>query len=306
MGQPLDFLEQRQFLGVAQRQGDALGAGAGSAADPVHVALGVVGQFVVDDVRDPLHVDPAGDDIGGHQHFDATAVKGGQGALAGVLALVRVDGIGRDAIAGQLLHQPVGPVLGAGEDQDAADPLLLQQLGQQLAFLLLFDEEYLLLDAARDRGRRRHFDARRVVQHVTGQLDDLRRQRRREEHRLPLFWNSRDNPADVVDEAHVEHPVSLVEDEHFDLVEAHYPLVHQIEQTARGGYQNLGPLAQRTDLRAGRHAAQHHGGAQPKVAAVAAKARVDLQGQFPRRRQNEGAERTIFLGRICRSLAQLL
>src|SRR3954468_5455509 len=65
VGQPLDALELAALAAVAERQGDARGAGARSAADAMDVALGVSRQLVVDDVRHAVDVDAARGEIGG-------------------------------------------------------------------------------------------------------------------------------------------------------------------------------------------------------------------------------------------------
>ena len=59
VGQALDALELAALAAVAERQGDARGAGTRGAADAMDVALGVGRQLVVDDVRDARDVDAA-------------------------------------------------------------------------------------------------------------------------------------------------------------------------------------------------------------------------------------------------------
>src|SRR3546814_14036619 len=79
------------FLSIAERDGDALGAGARGAADAVDVALRLVRQFVVDDVGDPWHVDAARGDVGRHQHAGTARAAGAAPALARVSRLVAVE-----------------------------------------------------------------------------------------------------------------------------------------------------------------------------------------------------------------------
>ena len=62
------------------------------------------------------------------------------------------------------------------------------------------------------------------------------------------FWRSVGSSAriraDVVDEAHVEHPVGLVEDEDLDRAEVDGALADVVEQSAGRGDDDLGPAAQ--------------------------------------------------------------
>ena len=70
--------------------------------------------------------------------------------------------------------------------------------------------ERLVLDLDRDR----------VLQVALGDAPDLARQGGREEGRLPPLGRLREDPLDVLDEAHAEHLVRLVEHHHADGVEA--------------------------------------------------------------------------------------
>ena len=70
-GQLLDVAQVDALVVGAEREGDALGAGARGAADAVDILLGHVGQVVIDDVADARDVDPARGDVGRDQHLDA-------------------------------------------------------------------------------------------------------------------------------------------------------------------------------------------------------------------------------------------
>src|SRR5262249_48078974 len=110
----LDLHQQLELLGVAERDRGARRAGTARAADAVHVGLGDLGQVEVDDVADLVDVDAARRDVGGDQHADLAALEVGERALARVLRLVAVDGLGALAGLGQVLGDAVGAVLGAG------------------------------------------------------------------------------------------------------------------------------------------------------------------------------------------------
>jgi hypothetical protein len=92
-----------------------------------------------------------------------------------------------------------------------------------------------------------------------------------------------------VDEAHVEHPVRLVQHQRLHRVQAHAALVDEVEQPARGGDQDVHALGHLALLLALGHAAQHDGRAQAQAAAVGAAGFVDLDREFAGRRQHERA-----------------
>ena len=74
-----------------------LAPGARRAADAVHVVLGVARDVVVDDVRDALDVDAAGDDVGRDEHLDSPVLEALERVLALRLGAVAVDRGARDA-----------------------------------------------------------------------------------------------------------------------------------------------------------------------------------------------------------------
>ena len=115
----------------------------------------------------------------------------GQRPLALRLALVAVDRVGGDAVAGEQLHHPVGAMLGAGEDQHPVHVAALGKAGaqhhrQQRLLLALLDEADILLDPLDGGRRRRDRDLRRIGQELVGQLPDRLRHGRREEQGLAL------------------------------------------------------------------------------------------------------------------------
>ena len=93
LGQFFNAAEQGEFIGIAERQGNAVCASAGRSADSMHVALGFIGQFIIDDVGNAIDVNAAGHDVGGHQDFDTPSIEVCQGPLTCVLALVGMDRI---------------------------------------------------------------------------------------------------------------------------------------------------------------------------------------------------------------------
>src|ERR1700751_4758243 len=80
--QLLDIADQRDPLGIAQRNGDAVRSCPGGAADPVNVGLWDVREIKIHDVADAVDVDSARGDIGGDQRAYFSAAKRGQDAIA--------------------------------------------------------------------------------------------------------------------------------------------------------------------------------------------------------------------------------
>jgi hypothetical protein len=107
---------------VGQDQGDhgAGRAGACGASGAVQIRLGLGRWVEVHHLVDPVHVQAAGGDVGGHQHRHLAGGKGGQGTGSGRLGQVAMQGAGPDAGMCQLAGKAGGAVLGPHEHQGPA------------------------------------------------------------------------------------------------------------------------------------------------------------------------------------------
>ena len=133
-------------------------------------------------------------------------------------------------------------------------------------------------------------DTDRVREQSPGQFDDARWHRGREEQRLAPFRQVADDPLEIRQKAHIEHAVGLVQDEDFELIEVNVALVHQVQQSARRGDQDVGPPIERPDLARLVHSAEDHRLAEVQVSPVGRETVADLDRQFAGRgqRQHEG------------------
>ena len=284
---PLDVAQQRALLLGAEREGAPLASGAPRAADAVDVGLGNLRQVVVDHQRQLRDVDASRGDVGGNQHVQLARLEVAEGLLPGALRLVAVDGPRGDAAARERADDAVGAVFGAGEDERRALRRPAQQLGKQGALVGLLDEVDLLADGLDHRGRRGDGHMHRVVEQLFGQRGDVGRHRGREEQRLLLAGQQRQQPFDVVDEAHVEHAVRLVEHEVAHGVEREPPLPQQVKQAARRGDEQVDALLERLDLGPLADAAEDDRVADAREAGVVAAAGVNLDGQLARGGENQ-------------------
>ena len=151
------------------------------------------------------------------------------------LRAVAVDPLGGDAVLHEEVVQPVGAVLGAGEDQHLLHLAALQQGEQECRLQFLGHRVDRLGDA--DRGLRLalEVDHHRVLQHLAHQRHDRRWHRRREEEGLPLGGHVLEDATDVGQEAHVEHPVGLVQHEVLDPRQLGVGGLEVVQQPARRG-----------------------------------------------------------------------
>ena len=101
----------------------------------------------------------------------------------------------------------------------------------------------------------------------------------------------------MTDEAHVQHAVGLVQNEHLDLTQSQQPLVKEVQQPSRRGDEDIDALAKRQGLRILADAAEDDGVPQVEVPAVHAETLADLGGQFAGRRQDERPDGPSLAGR---------
>ena len=109
------------------------------------------------------------------------------------------------------------------------------------------------------------------------------------------FWRrlrqELDDALDVRQEAHVEHPVCLVEDQDLDLAQVRDLLADEVEQATRGRNEDLDSCAQRLDLRVHRDAAVHDGRTQRDGPAVGPDTLIDLHRELAGGHEDERADR---------------
>lgn len=95
--QLFDLLELLHLINAAKADGLSIQARTARASDAVYISLRLIGQVIVEHMRQACDVDAASGDIRSHQHAGFAALEVRQGLLAGILALVAMDGPGRDA-----------------------------------------------------------------------------------------------------------------------------------------------------------------------------------------------------------------
>ena len=253
------------------------------------IGLRHVGKIEIHHVADAIDVNAAGGNVGGDQGADLAGAECRQHPLAVVLRLVAVNGIRGDAGPCEALHHLVRAMLGPGKDQRAVDRLLLQKLRQQGGLGRVVDLDDALGNALDGRGDRRHRHTGWIAQHLFGEFGDILWHRRRKEQRLPLDRHFGDDFSDVVDEAHVQHAVGLVEHEKLDLSELQAVALHEIEQAAGRRYHDFDPWHDRPDLASHRDAADRQCRTEADVTAIGVKTLENLSRQFACRAEHKHA-----------------
>ena len=234
-----DAADVALLLGKDEGDPGAAAAGAAGAADAVDVALVVLGRVEVDHVRDVREVEAAGRHVGGDERLHRAVAEPRQRPLALPLRHVAVQRRRRHVARVELAGEPVGAALRPDEDESQV-AVALELLDQAVELAVVRDRDEGVLDLALllpfgQLG----LEAGRVARVGAGELADLAVERRREEHRLAVGRQPADDLVHLRLEAHVEHPVGLVEDERPDAVERDEPALDQILEAAGRGDEDV-------------------------------------------------------------------
>jgi hypothetical protein len=137
-----------------------------------------------------------------------------------------------------------------------------------------------------------------LAQDALGEAADVVVERRRQQQVLALRRQQLQHAPDVVDEAHVEHAVGLVEHEDLDVRQVDRALADVVEQAARRGDDDVDAAAQVVDLRIDVDAAEDQRRLELRqVAAVGAHRGLDLRRQLARRHEHQRPNAPPPLGR---------
>src|ERR1700709_1575810 len=106
----------------------------------MHVGFGHVRQLEVDHVADVVDVDAPRGNVGPDQNLDVAAAKALERTSSGILRLVAMNGCHALARLFEMPGYAIRTVFGTREDQYAPTFLVLQQMHEQIALLVLVRE----------------------------------------------------------------------------------------------------------------------------------------------------------------------
>jgi len=230
--------------------------------------------------------------------------EGIERALPRVLGLVPVDRLRAYAAPRQYPRNFIRAVLRPCENKDAFERRVFEKIGEQVRLVLFLHEVHRLLDQVDGGAGRRNGYGHRIAQNVVGELAYFRLHGGGEEKRLPFLGQHIDDFPDVAYEAHVEHPVRLVEHEHFECIVVDQALIREVEQPSGRGYEHVDAAFQRGGLGLLIHAAEDNGEPDSGISSVSSEALADLCGEFARRGEHQRAYRARLLP--ARTPAELL
>ena len=128
----------------------------------------------------------------------------------------------------------------AHEDEYSVERFGLEDARQGVDLMLLATHHPVMLgDGGGHRGALFDGDVFGVAQVLAGDSADGRRQGRRKQCGLSFRWCLLQDPLDIVDEAHTQHLVSLIQDQTAQLVEAQCLAAHVIHHPSGCAHHNM-------------------------------------------------------------------
>ena len=210
-GCPLKVVDEATLARGDKQHGLPRATGPAGATDAVDVGLAVERHVVVDHQPDAIHIQAPSGHIGGHKDVDGATAQPFHRPLPLVLRHITVEhGHLMPARLKRLGHGE-GDGLGAGENDHPfttagiEHPLQsLQLVGHRHGDRTLANPfAFLILGADRDLGW--------ILQIALRQPTDLRWHGRGEQHHLPFLRQLLQDPFDIVDEAHPQHFIGLIQ-----------------------------------------------------------------------------------------------
>ena len=252
------------------------------------VVFVLVRHVVVDDAVHVVDVDAAGGDVRRDQDGELALAEGRHRALAGRLLDVAVQAVGLNAGAAQVVREPLAHDFGVAEDDHALERAGAQDAQHGLLLLQTGNGDGVLVDVRLALQGGGDGDLHLVALVHPADRHDLLRDRRGEQAEIDAVFDLVEDLRHVVEEAHVEHAVGLVEDDGLDLVEPQIFAVVVIHEAAGGRHDDVRVLLKLVDLRLHARAAVDHGHADALIEGEQAVHLVaDLQGEFAGRGEDQ-------------------
>ena len=204
--------------------------------NPVDVVVNVAGKVVVDNLRDIGDVQTTTSNIGGTHDGSVAALEAAKGILALPLGLVAVNGAGGEALGTENVLEVVARALGLDEDEDESLLNGEEETHQRLELVTVLDVLNGLGNVLAGRTDTADGEEDVLTHEVTGETLDVGGEGCREHHRLTIVAKGHalllDDATDLRLEAHVQHAISLIEDEELDGLHGNATTLDEIDETA--------------------------------------------------------------------------
>mmetsp|Transcript_29269 Transcript_29269/g.56805 ORF Transcript_29269/g.56805 Transcript_29269/m.56805 type:complete len:336 (+) Transcript_29269:2469-3476(+) len=261
----------------------------------------MAGYIEVKHVTDRRHIKPARGHIRGDEEAQIAIAEPFEGARALGLVQIAVDRGRVIFVLCQRLSDDIHIRLAVAEDDRVGALFALSvdqhpqhfSLFRRLAiFAGAFEHDHALFDGFRGCRLARDLDPLGVAEERVGDPLNLWRHGGGEEQRLAGKGGEAENPFNIRDKAHVEHPVSFVHDHDFHVIQDQLATFEMVQQTAGRGDQNIDALVDQDVLFLERNTTDQQRFGQFHVLGVGVEILCHLGRQFAGGAQDQTARHT--------------
>ena len=222
-----------------ERNGQTFLARSSGSADPVDVGLRVLGKAVVDHMRQLRNIDSSCSNVRGNQNADPMLPHLVHDQLALCLRQVPVQHLGVITVGDELRAYLVALELGPAENQTVEIRIHIDCPAENLELVLFIQLVEYLLGEATGHILRLHSYQLIVLHEARCQLENRIGHGGRKAQRLAVLGNLRKDILDVLDEAHVQHFVGLVQHTDLDCAQIQCPALHVVLNPSRGSHNDI-------------------------------------------------------------------
>ncbi|GMT19360.1 hypothetical protein PFISCL1PPCAC_10657 [Pristionchus fissidentatus] len=203
-------------------------------SDSVKISLSIAREIEVDHNIDGLDVDTTSEEIGADKVAAVALKEVVENSVTMILSHLGVNVVTGISELGDLLGEQLYTLGAVAEDDRLVDLELAEQRVQTMDFLLLLHICVVLRNS--EKGEFLHqIDFVRLAHVLLHEVRDGKRECSRIEHYLSLLGHERDETIENSLEVLRQKLVSLVEDKNVAIFHVSDSLLHQIENTSRGG-----------------------------------------------------------------------
>ncbi len=195
-----------------------------------------------------VHVKSACGHVGGHKYLGDMVAKFLHRQVSLRLRQVTVQTVGVVAVGDQLVGHFLRLLFCAAEDNAVYAGAVVDHTLQCEILVVSLDHIVYVSHVFRSLVAVAGHEFHRIFHEAAGDACNLFRHRGREHQHLAVVGHMGQNLVDVVEEAHVEHLVCLVEHHCVHMAEAHLAALDQVKKPARSGHHHLHPFAECADL----------------------------------------------------------
>jgi hypothetical protein len=202
-----------------------------------------------------------------------------------------VDGCGREVLVDQEVGQGVCHALGLHEDEGETGTMSVEDVKQNGALVHILDVLDLLSDVLGGGTNTSNRQEDVVLQEISGEHLDVAGEGGRKHESLTALDTGHilalDDSSDLRLETHVQHTISLIEDQVLDVAQGDAATLDQIDETARGGNEEIATTLDLAELRTNVGTTVDNTWANPRSVSELARFLVDLRNKLTGRCEDQ-------------------